>query len=73
MSSDLTFITNEAGNTLRERLAALLAHTRRALQDAKQRELAPMSHAEIRDAVPHMILDELERSEDTPRRATARS
>jgi superfamily II DNA or RNA helicase/HKD family nuclease len=106
MSSDLTFITNEEGNTLRDRLAALLAHTRqfdvlvgyffisgfhriyrdlekaekvrilvglktdrttfRALQDAKQRELALMSHAETRDAVPQVILDELEHGDDTP-------
>lgn len=105
-SSDLTFITNEEGNTVRDRLAALLAHTRqfdvlvgyffisgfhriyrdlekaekvrilvglktdkatfRALQDAKQRELALMSHAETRDAVPQVILDELEHGDDTP-------
>jgi hypothetical protein len=28
VSSDLTFLTNEAGYSLRERLAALLAHAR---------------------------------------------
>ncbi|MEO8381682.1 MAG: helicase-related protein [Acidobacteriota bacterium] len=105
-SSDLTFITNEPGNTVRDRLAALLAHTTQfdvlvgyffisgfhriykdlvssekvrilvglktdratytALQDAKQRELALMSHSETRDAVPQIILDELERGDDTP-------
>lgn len=27
MSSDLTFITNQEGNILRERLSTLLAHT----------------------------------------------
>ena len=129
-SSDLTFITNEVGNTVRDRLAVLLTQTKqfdvlvgyffisgfhriyrdlhpaekvrilvglktdrptfRALEEAKQRELALMSHAETRDAVPDvilagaakpaevprpgMILDELERSEDPPRRmVTARS
>jgi superfamily II DNA/RNA helicase len=106
VSSDQTFLTNQPGNTVRERLAALLAHTRqfdvlvgyffisgfhriykdlipaekvrilvglktdrttfKALQDAKQRELALMSHAETKEAVPDIILGELEQAEDTP-------
>ena len=105
-SSDLTFITNEAGNTVRDRLAVLLTQTKqfdvlvgyffisgfhriyrdlqpvekvrilvglktdrptfRALEEAKQRELALMSHAETRDAVPDLILAELEQGDDTP-------
>lgn len=103
MSSDLTFLTNEPGNTVRDRLAALLTQTKQldvlvgyfflsgfhriyedlaradkvrilvglktdrqtfnALQEAKQLSLP--SHAETLEALPPVVLDELEKGDDT--------
>ena len=67
MSPYLTFITKEEGNTLRERLFALLAHARQFVVSGGYFCISGF-HRIYRALVgaERVILDDGERSEDTP-------